>query len=179
MRHLKLPAFVAVGSLLVATTGEVIAAEPTDPSGSLARIMQARSSNFSELKGKSRPDDVRGNHVWDGKERPFSLFCTVNEGNATASGYSYRCGHVRSSLEGPSPILSSEDAGQLYADIKAAFATAAPDLAWHDLKTEWEGNFVAAGRSPNEDVLAVTHITSFDTNVVAFKVSAATLDHPF
>jgi hypothetical protein len=123
--------FVAVASLLIATPAF---AECTDDAcGSILKILQARSGNFSKLKGKPGLDP-RGDPVWDGTQAISGLIesCYIykrGEGSRFLSHYEYHC-------EAPGyaakTSLTLEKAKQIADGLKRAVQAADPKIVWLD-----------------------------------------------
>jgi hypothetical protein len=104
-------------------------AECTDEvCGSLQKILAARSGSFGKLKGKPTVD-ARGDAVWLGTQAIGSLIntCYVYK-RGEGARYEYRCD---SSAFGAQP-QSAEKAKQIAADVKTAFQSADPAIAWFE-----------------------------------------------
>jgi hypothetical protein len=89
---------------------------------SLQKILDARSGNFSKIKGKPTLDQ-RGDPVWQATQPIAGLIgsCTIN-GRGENARYEYRCDSA--------PSQSIEDTKKLTAAVKAAFQAAEPNLLW-------------------------------------------------
>jgi hypothetical protein len=128
-------------------TGPALAACNNDSCRSIARILGARSNNFSDLKGKPLDKDTGGNQKWEGMEKPLGLTCIINEGavHYYAPGYSYSC-----AKEG----ITEPEAKKLYNTLTAVSRAAAPDLKWHS-QTDFSGGELSGGASESEYIVDI------------------------
>jgi hypothetical protein len=106
-------------------------AQCDDACGSISKILQARSGNFSKLKGKPGLDP-RGDPVWEGTQAISGLIesCYVykrGEGSRFLSHYEYHC-------EAPGyaakTSLTLEKAKQIADGLKSAVQDADPKIVW-------------------------------------------------
>ncbi len=121
--------FVAVAALMIATPAF---AECTDDAcDSILKILQARSGNFSNLKGKPGLDP-RGDPVWEGTQAISGLIesCYIykrGEGSRFLARYDYHC-------EAPGyaakTSLTLEKAKQIADGLKSAVQAADPKIVW-------------------------------------------------
>ena len=98
-----------------------------DVCSSIQKILQARSSSFSKLKGKPG-GDLRGDPAWAGTQAIPGVtdHCYVNK-HGEGRRYEYRC--IASEL-GTEASASLEKARQIGETLKAVFQSADPKLLW-------------------------------------------------
>lgn len=128
---MKLRIFVAVVALTI--TAPAFAQCGDDACGSILKILQARSGNFSNLKGKPGLDP-RGDPVWEGTQAISGLIesCYIykrGEGSQFLSHYEYHC-------EAPGfaakTSLTLEKAKQIAGSLKSAVQAADPKIVWFE-----------------------------------------------
>jgi hypothetical protein len=114
--------FLALAALLFALPARADCAD--DACGSIKKILEARSGNFSKIKGKPGLDP-RGDPVWEGTQAIADLInhCTINK-RGEGSHYEYRCESQES--------RSLENAKKIADGVKAAFQSADPMLVWFE-----------------------------------------------
>ncbi len=114
-----------VGAILALIVSFPAFADCTDETcASIQKILDARSGNFSKIKGKPTLDP-RGDPVWEGTQPIAGLTgsCFINRRGENAR-YEYRC---------DSPASHSlDDTKKLTDAVKAAFQIAEPNLVWLD-----------------------------------------------
>jgi len=119
---MKLPIFVPIFALLFAVPAFADCGD--DACRSIQKILEARSGNFSKIKGKPGLDP-RGDPVWEGTQAIAGLIntCSINK-RGEGSHYEYRCDSQASH--------SSEKAKKIAEGVKAAFQSADPTLVWFE-----------------------------------------------
>jgi hypothetical protein len=114
-----------IGAILALIVPFPALADCTDSTcASLQKILDARSGNFSKIKGKPTLDQ-RGDPVWVGTQPIAGLIgsCSIYRRGENAR-YEYRCDSA--------PSQSLDDTKKLTDAVKAAFQAADPNLVWLD-----------------------------------------------
>jgi len=119
---MKPPLLVALAAISFTTPARADCAD--DVCGTIKKILEARSGNFSKIKGKPGLDP-RGDPIWEGTLAVANLLnhCTINK-RGEGSHYEYRCESQES--------RSLENAKKIADGVKAAFQSADPMLVWFE-----------------------------------------------
>jgi hypothetical protein len=117
--------FRFVAAIVALTLPAPAYADCTDEAcGSIQKILDARSGNFSKIKGKPALDP-RGDPVLQGTQPIAGLMnaCYIYK-RGEGSRYEYRCE--------TEPSQSLEEAKKVASVLKAAFQSAEPNLTWFE-----------------------------------------------